>query len=82
MVGISNKVCVAVQTEHRLAKYATRAFSSEGVRYCWRSAFSCLEGRPCARCHRVEGGTLLDSDRAAYVLGFQGSRSSVMKGNE
>jgi hypothetical protein len=30
---------------------------------------------PCARCHRVEG-TLLESDRAAYVLGLEGSRPS------
>jgi hypothetical protein len=57
-------------------KYATKAFSSDGVRYCWRFTFSYLEGRPCARYHRVVVGTLLDSDRAAYVLGFEGSRPS------
>src|SRR5436853_5535953 len=57
-------------------KYLTRAFSSNGVRYCWRFAFSSFEGRPCARCHRVERGTLPRSDRAAYVLGSAGSRPS------
>src|ERR1700688_1767936 len=57
-------------------KYSTRAFSSEGVRYCWLAALSCLEGRPRARYQRVVRGTLVDSDRAAYVLGFDGSRPS------
>ena len=51
-------------------KYLTRAFSSEGVRYCWRFAFS---GRPCTRYHSVVGGTLLEFDRAAYALGSVGS---------
>jgi hypothetical protein len=33
-------------------KYLTKAFSSKGVRYCWRFAFSSFEGRLCARRHR------------------------------
>jgi hypothetical protein len=57
-------------------KYLIRAFSSEGVRYYWRFAFSCLEGRPCARYHRVVEETLLNFDMAAYVLGSMGPRPS------
>ena len=59
-------------------KYSTRAFSSEGVRYYWRFAFSCLEGRPCARYYSVVGRTLLDFDRAAYILGSVGSYRNVV----
>jgi len=57
-------------------KYSTRAFSSDGLRYCWLFAFSYIEGRSCARFHRVMRGTVLHVDRAAYVLGSIGSRPS------
>jgi hypothetical protein len=57
-------------------KYLTRAFYSNGLRHCWRFAFSSFECRPCARRHRVERGTLHRSERAAYVLGSAGSRPS------
>jgi hypothetical protein len=50
-------------------KKLMRAFSSNGVRYCWRFAFSSFDCRPYARRHRVERGTLPRSERAAYVLG-------------
>jgi hypothetical protein len=56
------------------SKYSARAFSSDGVRYCWYVAFSYIEGRLCARYHRVVQGILLDSDRAVYVLGCEGLR--------
>jgi hypothetical protein len=57
-------------------KYLTRAFSSEVVRYCWRVTFSCLKGSSACVVPQVVGGTLVDSDRATYVLGFEGSRPS------
>ena len=60
-------------------KYLIRAFSSEGVKYCWRLAFSCLEGRPYTWYHRVVGGTLMDFDRAAYVLGSVGSSLHIAR---
>src|SRR5438067_2329753 len=59
------------------SKYFTRAFSSNGVRYCWRFAFSSIECTPCARFHRVVRATSWRFDRAAYVLGSVGSRPSA-----
>src|SRR5947209_13467179 len=58
-------------------EYLARAFSSTGVRYCWRCALSSFEGRPCARCNTVERGTRPRSARAAYVLGSSGCRPSA-----
>src|SRR6266480_2553313 len=59
------------------SKYLTRAFSSDGVRYCCRFAFSSIESMPCARFHRVVRGTSWRFDRATYVLGSVGSRPSA-----
>jgi hypothetical protein len=57
-------------------KYSTRVFSSDGLRYCWLFAFSYIEGRLCARFHRVVREIIRHINRAAYVLGFIGSRPS------
>lgn len=58
-------------------KNLSRAFSSDGVRYCWLWAFCSFERRPCARWWRVEGGTLLGFDMVSYVRGSSGRKASA-----